>query len=72
MTTKILLISLIALSAIEHDGVRYGPNEDAGADMPEMPKAQAQPLIDCGAAELAPVDKPGEALAPVAKTIPKK
>jgi pyruvate/2-oxoglutarate dehydrogenase complex dihydrolipoamide acyltransferase (E2) component len=44
MTNK-LLITLIVLATIEHNGVRYPP----GAAF-EIDAEQAQPLVDCGAA----------------------
>lgn len=70
---QIALIVLVALVPITHDGQAYAPGERLS-----MPEAQAQPLIDCGAAELAPADEPAEGdtggnpAAPAAKTAKKK
>lgn len=52
----ISLVVLVALLPITHDGQAYAPGERLS-----VTEAQAQPLIDCGAAELAPADEPTEA-----------
>ncbi|QDL55929.1 hypothetical protein [Rhodoferax aquaticus] len=51
MAKNLVLIALIALVAVEHDGVKYGPGQDAG-DKLELPEAQAKPLLEVGAVKL--------------------
>ena len=57
MTKNPVLLTLIALVTVEHDGVKYGPGQTAG-DKLELPQAQAQPLLEVGAVKL---DEPAAA-----------
>jgi len=51
MAKNLVLIAVIALVAVEHDGVKYGPGQDAG-DKLELPETQAKPLLEVGAVKL--------------------
>jgi hypothetical protein len=51
MAKNLALIALIALVVVEHDGVKYGPGQDAG-DKLELPETQAKPLLEVGAVKL--------------------
>lgn len=65
------MVALTALVAVEHDGVKYGPGEEAG-DKFEAPKTQAQPLLDVGAAKLTVDEAAADAATPAAKTAAQK
>jgi hypothetical protein len=54
-TIKLALIAVVALVAIEHDGVKYGPGQDAGEAF-ELTEAQAKPLLEVGAIKLVQAD----------------
>jgi hypothetical protein len=73
MATKLALIAALAMVVVEHDGVKYGPGQDAGAQF-ELTEAQAKPLLDVGAIELVEVEAETAATdgaAPAAKAVKK-
>lgn len=49
------LVGVTATVVVEHNGVRYGPGEEAGTDF-EVTEAQARPLLDVSAVVLTPVE----------------
>ena len=46
-------LSLTCLVVVEHDGVKFGPDQDAG-DQLALTEAQARPLLAVGAVALTP------------------
>lgn len=62
------VLALTALTCIEHDGVKFGPGQDAGEDF-EATEAQARPLIAVGAAKLKEVAVAADGEAGGGKTV---
>ena len=52
MGNFIALVALTALTVVEHDGVKYGPGQEAGTDF-KTTDAQAAALLSVNAAKLA-------------------
>ena len=55
MGKVITLIALTALTVVEHNGVKYGPGQDAGSEF-EATEAEAAPLLQVKAAKLYDAD----------------
>jgi hypothetical protein len=70
MEKVLMLIAATALVVVEHDGVKYGPDQNAGADF-ELTDVQAKPLLAVGAIEIKPLDATGVDAAATAATATK-
>lgn len=72
MAKTLLMIAVIALVAVEHDNVKFGPGLPAGDEF-ELSEAQAVPLLEVGAIKLKEVEAPEAPATPaLAKTPAKK
>lgn len=64
-------VTVTALTTVEHDGVKYGPGQEAGETF-ECSAVQAKALEDVGAVKPTGEDEGGDTATAAAKTATKK